>query len=345
MDPGQALARRLRALREQHWPDQGITQSQLAEALGAGKPLSISLISSWENSSKPVPPPVNRLAAYATFFATRRSVEGPSYRLLPLDELSADERAAREDLLHELTRLRTEALTVEPTAEPTDSLWHFPDTQDVTIVCAKLPDRLLGHSDYTDPSSPDYVELYTYADLDALIELYGHLRATNPMNQVTLKRAPDLTPDDYPTHLVLLGGVDWNTATREVLDRINVGVRSRYRDTEADPGGIDLEGSGETLTPQFDKDNHLIEDVAHFYRGPNPFNSNRTVTICYGMYAHGTYGAVRALTDARFRDSNYGYIRERLKGARSFSIISRVLVVQGKVVTPDWTQSDSILHE
>jgi hypothetical protein len=63
------------------------------------------------------------------------------------------------------------------------------------------------------------------------------------------------------------------------------------------------------------------------------------------MYGRGTLGAVRALTDIRFRDRNSAYLRERFGAAESFSIISRVPVVAGMGLTPDWTVADNRLHE
>ena len=51
-------------------------------------------------------------------------------------------------------------------------------------------------------------------------------------------------------------------------------------------------------------------------------NKRRTVTVCNGMYGRGTYGAVRALTDVRFRDSNDGYVKSRFAGARPPARIS-----------------------
>jgi hypothetical protein len=89
----------------------------------------------------------------------------------------------------------------------------------------------------------------------------------------------------------------------------------------------------------------LIEDVAHFFRAPNPLNEKRTITICNGMYQRGTLGAVRALTDVRFRDRNEAHLRERFAGQRTFSIVTRVEVILGAAVTPDWTSSDDLLHE
>jgi hypothetical protein len=71
-DPRLLLARRLRALREEQWPDLKITQLQLGQALGGEKkPLSVPLISSWESQTNPKIPPYFRLEGYAQLFATR----------------------------------------------------------------------------------------------------------------------------------------------------------------------------------------------------------------------------------------------------------------------------------
>ncbi|MEU8633353.1 helix-turn-helix transcriptional regulator [Amycolatopsis sp. NPDC048633] len=339
-----ALARRLKGLREEQWPDAGLTQAQLAQALGG---LSISLISSWENADKPVRLPVRRLEAYATLFATRRSWDGKSLRVLPLEELTDDERDQRKDLLDELLWLR-EGKEPEHAKTGVTDLWMFgePD-QRITIVCAQLPEKYRQHLSYADPESPDFVSLYTYADPDALIELFGHIRARNPGNPVTFRTSDALDPDDYTSHLVLLGGVDWNSVTRDVIDRVDLPVEQVGRADDAEHGGFRVQENGRSklIEPQLDARGHLLEDVAHFYRVVSPFNRKRTVTVCNGMYGRGTLGAVRALTDARFLDRNTAYVRERFAGEESFSIISRVPVVGGQGLTPDWTLEENRLHE
>jgi len=85
--------------------------------------------------------------------------------------------------------------------------------------------------------------------------------------------------------------------------------------------------------------------VALFARSVNPFNRKRTASICNGMYASGTYGAVRALTDARFRDRNAEYARARFGRSENFCIITKVKVENGTPLTPDWTLSDARLFE
>ncbi|NBH10142.1 helix-turn-helix transcriptional regulator [Amycolatopsis sp. SID8362] len=341
------LPRRLRELRELQWPEAGITQAQLAEALGGNRPLSVSLISSWENTDKPVRPPVRRLEAYATLFATRRSMSAGTLRVLPVEELTDEERAERKGLLDELLLLREgKSADRVPQAE----VWKFNEGEDITIVCAQLPAKLRKDFSYADPESADFASLYTYADPDALIELFGHIRAKNPENTVTFHTNEELTPDHYTTHLVLLGGVDWNTVTRDVIERVDLPVLQVVRDGNeptSGHGGFEVERDGEKtlFPPALDSRGRLLEDVAHFYRGVSPFNRKRTVTVCNGMYGRGTLGAVRALTDIRFRDRNQAYLSERFGGAESFSIISRVPVVAGMGLTPDWTLEENRLHE
>lgn len=353
-DARQALARRLRTLREQHWPGRTITQYQLAEALGGHKPLSISLISSWENTVKSVVPPEQRLQAYATFFATPRSVETGPYRVLMLTQLDENERAAREKLWHELKELRDRAVPgsiqqITPQRQIGSGFWHFGDENIVTIVCAQLPQVLrASFGDYADPKSPDYVALYTYADPDALIELYGHTRAVNPNSQVYFKTARELDPDDYTSHLVLLGGIDWNSVTSELLRRVELPVSQVARHRESDIGGFEVhpgEDRAELFAPRLDAKGHLVEDIGHFYRGPNPFNARRTLTICNGMYGRGTLGVVRTLTDPRFRARNHQYLTGHFAESQAFSILIRISVVQGRVLTPDWSLSTTRLHE
>jgi hypothetical protein len=347
-----ALPQRLRELREETWPERPITQAQLAEAFAAERSTSVPLISSWESVSKPKLPPVPRLNAYARLFATERSVADGRCRLLKLDELAESERARYEELLDELTSLwQAEAglpVAITAATPTTTDLWRFPEHNDVVIVCARLPEELLSpKGSYTQREHPDYVDLYTYADTDALIEIYGHLRATNPDSSIKFTTADKLQRDDYTKHLILLGGVDWNPLTRELFERVRVPVRQETRlgtnDEQSYFEATDFEQP--RMFTSVIRANVLVEDVAHFYRGQNPFNIERTVTICNGMFGRGTYGAVRALTDAKFRERNENYIRPQLDRHGAMSLLMRVEIVNGEVLTPDWTIPGTRLHE
>jgi transcriptional regulator with XRE-family HTH domain len=365
-DSLRSLAQRLRALRESRWPDLRITQHQLAEAFGDDKPLSISLISSWESMRSPASPPIHRLNQYSIFFATRRSVAGATSRLLAENELTPEERQERDRLYDELSQLRfpeeghdRAAAVRRPLAGPGDEIgggpFHYPDQKPVTIVCSRLPPEIQKRIPYTDPRDPDYIRSFSYADNDALLELYGHVRAVNPTIEVNIRTADVLEEDDYTTHLVLLGGVDWNPVTADILRRAQLPVLLGDRPDDDFYGGhfmiVSGPDRGKTFAPLLDENKPgdrpvLREDVAHFFRGTNPYNRLRTLTLCNGMFARGTYAAVRTLTDARFRDRNERFLWKRFGGFERFSVLARALITpRGEVVTPDWTVEENRLHE
>ncbi|TMR95403.1 helix-turn-helix domain-containing protein [Nonomuraea basaltis] len=356
MDDPQALARRLRELRERHWPDMRITQKQLHRAMG----ISVSLISSWEATRQLTIPPAHRLDMYAAFFATERSIADNRERLLPLSELTPDERRRYRTLLDELTRLRMAVLRSQPAGpsaqarQPQDAAsedpWHFPDGRPITIICSEVPEDHLDRIPYASPDVLDYIELYKYSDLDSLFDLHGHLREANPGSRVNLCAAGDLRRDDLSTHLVLLGGVDYNKITVSMLRRIELPVR-QVADWDGENGAyFEVDESGRArryypATRESDGKLELVEDIGFFYRGINPFNVKSTLTICNGMYARGVHGVVRALTDELFRDRNRAYLRERFGTATPYSILTRVSMEGRMALTPDWTLDSYRLHE
>lgn len=372
-EPRRLLAERLRSLREHAVPDRKITQPELAQALGGGTALSVPLISSWESQVNPRIPPLARIEAYAAVFATPRSFERQPPGLLSPDEMTTEEKRAMADLRQELTVLRQTALrATTPVSAPAslrseieESLnigpWRFADGKTITIVCARWPQDVLLRMPYTCRDDPDYIEMLQYADLDALVELHGHVRAANPANQVNLRLANDLASDDFTSHLALLGGVDWNSATTSLLDMLQLPVRQVADWRTPDGQYFEVEEGGKKLRHRavldrrdalgdkgslFEDDKGiLLEDVALFARAVNPLNKRRTVTICDGMYGRGTYGAVRALTDARFRDRNAEYLRSRFAGCEAYCVLMRIPLVNGVTLTPDWTTGEYTLFE
>lgn len=343
-----SLARRLRQLREEQW-DVRVTQHALAQALG----VSEALISSWENEHNPVTPPRGRLAAYATFFATHRSVERAGPRLLPIGELNEDERATQETLLQELTALRDKAVRADQATPPSGGVlggsWHFDDEGPVRMVCAQVPDD--QRNPEATPTHPTlvYGETYAFSNIDSLVELHGHIRAANPRSDVRIVKVSDLERDDYAAHLVVLGGIDTNLLTRRLQDDRRLQVPVRQVSSGDDPAKAYFEtGSGDEVEQHWAtvRDGELQSDVGQFLRAPNPYNQSRTLSICNGLYSLGTYGAVRALTDTRFRDRNERYLRQRFDGRSSYSILMRIDVLNGdEALTPDWTDRTTRVHE
>ncbi|GIE29465.1 hypothetical protein Ait01nite_025100 [Actinoplanes italicus] len=353
--PERALAARLRKLRKSQWPDVSITQGELAEALSGRKRASVQLISSWESSTNPAPPPEDRLNAIVTFFSTRRSIETQPYRLINEQDLTADEKDQRKLLRDELFALRAAALAA--TAAPTVSAsarstlvghgpWFY-EQGPILLVCPEPePEAMNGSAPLT--STADASDVYRLTDLKSLIELYGHIRAVNPDLHVSYKGALEMTTDDWTKHLVLLGGIDFNLATELAMLRTSVPVTQRSVDDDPSRGCFQVVEGDETLnfSPTFADlggSRVLTHDIGHFFRAPNPHNRERTISVCNGMFGSGVYGAVRALTHDGMRDKNADFLAERFVDD-TFSLLFRVDVVKDEALTPDWTAPGTVLH-
>ena len=343
---GPHLARRLRELRRSGFLGVRLTQAQLARALSADEPVADSTLSSWENVRAPTLPPYSRLRAYALFFATERSLEGEAH-LVPPEDLSPSEQQAREELERELFSLRDD---VDGPASDR-RFWSF--DAPITIICSDLrksDSLVLGP--LSDEDNPNYAELYSYGDLDALFELYGHLRATNPDNPVHLRRAADSS--DLPNHLVVLGGIAWNDITRRLNDILHLPIR-QVEDAKISTGEIfvteDSSGNGVRFLPRWRNENPgtpekpgvLLEDVGMLARLPNPYNTLRTLTYCNGIHGRGVLGAVRCLTDPAVRDDNEQYLEETFPGSDRFLILIRVSVLGGHTVSPTLKSPGTVL--
>ena len=341
------LAQRLKSLRVQQWPEVRLTQEKLAAAFAAEEPLTPVTVSSWESQTSPKLPPPHRLLAYARFFATPRSVAATP-KLLPLGDLTEDERAAYESLEAELLGLRGRAAGDREEEEPTmGRSWLFNDDGRVTFICAKLPDDQTGP--LADPSNLNYTELQAYADLDALMELHGHIRAENPLMNVYFKISSEVQPDDLSGHVILLGGVVWNDVTKELSKMAGLPVR-QVIDPKlpfGDPFVAEVDGGKHEFGPKWADAKHMVlaEDVGLLARVPNPLNSNRTLTICNGIHSRGVYGAVRSLTDAQLRDANEQYISKHFGHSGSFAILMSVKMITNQVTTPDFNSDGVVLYQ
>lgn len=340
------LALQLRHLRMEHWEDSRLTQAALAKALSKTTPLAPATVASWESRTAPKLPPRERVMAYAQFFATRRSL-GPDPALVPLDSFTPEEQAAYKKLLDELLRLYDAArgFTAVESSIVARRSWHFADDGPLTLVCAKLPPE--EASPLADVGSANYTYLAGFGDLDAMVELHGHVRAENPSLGVFYKAAPEVRADDLSGHVVIIGGIGWNDVTRRLIDLSQLPVRQE-EDPAVTTGEIFVtqsDGERWKFLPQWSPmTGGLMEDVGLLVRMPNPMNSNRTLTMCNGIHSRGVLGAVRTLTDARLRESNERYIARNFP-EKQFGILMRVQVIQGETLTPDLSTEGTVLYQ
>ena len=222
--------------------------------------------------------------------------------------------------------------------------WHFTDSGPVTLICPHLPREMT--SPLADPANPNYTEFLSFADLDALVELYGHIRAANPAMDVSIKPSSSFDEGDLSGHLVLIGGIAWNEITEQISKMSQLPIR-QVVDAEIQTLElfvVERGGEQQRFLSKWDAD-ELIEDIGLIARTPNPFNTSRSLTICNGIHSRGVVGAVRALTDAKLRESNERYLAETFSTESSFAILMRVPVIARRTTTPEFRSANCILYQ
>lgn len=227
--------------------------------------------------------------------------------------------------------------------------WQFPGSTPITIACAERPKEMVDLIPYSSPSDPHHTEMSGFADTDSLIVLNSHVCALNRGSPIRLRAPSRLSADDYQTHLVALGGIDWNALTRKAFELVHMPVR-QVADWSAGGGQyfeVKDNGMARRYRPVTEKTGHLTvvrEDVALFARAASPFRRGCTLTICCGMHTPGTFGIVRALIDPGVRDCNIDFLRSQFGDSDAYCVLTRIPVVDGRSIPPDWTLTNNVLY-
>jgi transcriptional regulator with XRE-family HTH domain len=336
--PARRLAERLRALREQ----EHLTQKQLARVLGGAEPISIATVSLWEKPGSDRLPPVQRLAAYARLFCTSRSFEGDGLRLLSPGELTEQERERETELYDELIGLRERAqsTSTQVTAKGSRSaLWHFADPIAVSIVASDAVEP----PPYADPSHLNYSRYARYADLDALLVVYGQVKADNPARMVRILPVGRLAQDFALNHVIFIGG---QAAGSFALD-IPLPVAEEIPGT--DPVTYLFRCTVGDETREFrslrDHEGTLVQDVGLIARVPHPIIPGGTVTLLSGITSRGVYGAAISFTDLHLRDTNERYLENVFGNVESFCILMNIPVQNEVALPPNLWRENTRLYE
>src|SRR5690242_7449723 len=101
-----------------------------------------------------------------------------------------------------------------PTLRSTFSFEEGP----VTIICPEVPEA--DRSKFANPGDPNFNRYQLFGDVDALFEIWGHVRAANPGLAVNRRLAREVVADDLSGHIILLGGIAWNRVTRRIQSTI-----------------------------------------------------------------------------------------------------------------------------
>jgi transcriptional regulator with XRE-family HTH domain len=339
--PARRLAERLRALREQHH----LTQKQLARLLGGSEPLSIATVSLWEKPGSDRLPPSQRLAVYARLFCTSRSFDGDRARLLSSGELTEQEREWERELYDELVALRERAQSTSIPAAATgqrSALWHFADPIAVSIVCSDATEP----PPYAEPSHLNYTRYARYADLDALVVVYGQVKADNPARMIRILPTGRLAQDFALNHLIIIGGAASDAAGLFAQD---IPLPTAEEIPGTDPVTYLFKCSVGEETREFtssrDDQETLIQDVGLIARGPHPIIPGATVTLLSGVTSRGVHGAAQCFIDAHVRDTNERYLESAFGNVESFCILMNIPVQNDIALPPNLWRENTRLYE
>ena len=152
--------------------------------------------------------------------------------------------------------------------------------------------------------NPNYTQLQTYADLDALMATRDwHIRAENPDDGCVLQGSPQVRPDDLSgTRYPLLGGIAWNKITRRLSEMARLPLRA---------GGLDPGNSSSRWEYSFvaqiegqewkswaevggrRQEACSLRMSVGLPRVPNPLKLESHISLYVtGIHSRGVYGAV-----------------------------------------------------
>jgi len=339
--PARRLAERLRALREQH----RLTQKQLARLLGGSEPLSIATVSLWEKPGSDRLPPPQRLDTYARLFCTSRSFDGDRARLLSSGELTEQERERERELYDELIALRERAQSTNvpaATKGARSALWHFADRIAVSIVCSDA----IEPPAYAEPSHLNYTRYARYADLDALVTVYGQVKADNPERMVRILPTGRLAQDFALNHLIIIGGAASDAASLFAQDiPLPTAEEAPGPDPVTHLFRCTVGEEQREFTSSRDDEGTLIQDVGLIARGPHPIIPGATVTLLSGITSRGVHGAAQCFIDSHVRDTNERYLDSAFGNVESFCILMNIPVQNDIALPPNLWRENTRLYE
>jgi hypothetical protein len=132
-----------------------------------------------------------------------------------------------------------------------------------------------------------------------LTELRAYFRKLG-LRDLSISYADELTGDALKTNLILIGGPDANSVSKEVLSKIQTAIRFGNPSTH----NIALH---DTLTnkyfvPNLQKDSQekINTDYCGIIRTPNPFTPDKRLLLIAGSFGYGTWAGIRFVTSEQF---------------------------------------------
>lgn len=227
-------------------------------------------------------------------------------------------------------------------------VWGIKNGDSVIVVCSELEEPEVRQ--HIEPR--EFIYSLKYGDVDAYFEVVITLLRLYPAIKLRIMSAGEAatTRMDLASHLILIGGPDYNTLAERVLsgNATQYDYRSPYVTTQSSqyPEEIVLYDKLNNREYCYTTD---ARDYGYFERIVNPHNPESSIVLIGGCHTIGVTGAVRAFSMAESEDgaiprhvlSNGALVAKRVGKAKTFSVVVSVERV-GQTISVPLVRSDNI---
>ncbi|MBE8517221.1 hypothetical protein ILP97_06810 [Amycolatopsis sp. H6(2020)] len=161
---------------------------------------------------------------------------------------------------------------------------------------SREPFIVMGAPDWEPLSSWEKSGLVGKGDMLALVEIESQLRRLGFAGKIV--ESKELNSRELRSDLILIGGPDGNTATKEIMERLDGETSYVFA---GDAPAVLHKGSDETAAPQYNKSGDPTNDYGLIIRAANPLAPDTAeVVILAGCWGFGTAAAAEKLSDRKF---------------------------------------------
>jgi nucleoside 2-deoxyribosyltransferase len=183
--------------------------------------------------------------------------------------------------------------------------WFDNQVKELHVICAPEPER----TRFAALNSSDYLYIDNLDDRDALFEVSTFLARAYPNAKILRHASDNLSPDIFDGNIVVLGGPNNNSLTRDLMHALDVCIE--YVQNDKNDNAIQftsLSGQKTLIQAQKNSEGLLLTDVGYFGRFLNPFNRNNRVIMCHGCHTFGTLAACLLCADNNQALDNKKYL-------------------------------------
>lgn len=220
------------------------------------------------------------------------------------------------------------SMDANPSKAILDYIWMGHDEGQVTLIGGEM-------RGVKSPSNVRNIFYVQSADVYSLLEAGLNLVTANKNVKIAIRSCQAVSGSELSGNLISVGGPRSNFITNQLLERLDLPWKFRFTNVRGNRDKSICYGS-KKFKAGINGD-EVKTDYCMIVAGRNPFNRNSRFALFAGLYTFGVLGAVRALS---IRDLcrevilNTSVMGEKWNGDNIIQIVSKVDVVNGRVITP-----------